>query len=170
MKTVLLMRHAKSSWKDHKLKDIERPLNKRGKKDAPRMGHLIKDKELQPQLILSSPAVRAKQTIELFTEKLDHKVKVEYLDAFYLAEPNIYADALRALPDDLERVMLVGHNPGLEGLLQILSGQVESLPTAAIAYIVLPVSHWSELKEDTHGEIIELWKPRDLKESKGKKK
>jgi len=166
MKTLLLMRHAKSSWKDHKLTDIERPLNKRGKKDAPRMGNLIKEKELQPQVILSSPALRAKQTIELFSDNLDYKGKVEYLDGFYLAEPVVYADALRALPDSIERVMVVGHNPGLEGLVQILSGQVESLPTAAIAYIVLPISHWSELSSDTRGEIIELWKPRDLKGKK----
>ncbi len=164
MKTVLLMRHAKSSWKDHKLPDMDRPLNKRGKKDARRMGSILKDKELVPQQILSSPAVRAKMTAESVAEKSGFTVKINYQDAFYLAEPSIYEDALKGLPDDIERVMLIGHNPGMEGLVQILSGQVESLPTGAIAYLVIPVKHWSEIDGSTHGDIIQLWKPRELKE------
>ena len=164
MKTVLLMRHAKSSWKDHKLPDMERPLNKRGKKDAPHMGSLLKDKELVPQKILSSPAVRAKMTAESVVEKSGFKGKIKYLDGFYLAEPSVYADALKNLPDDVERVMLIGHNPGMEGLVQILSGQVESLPTGAIAYLVIPVKHWSEIDGSTRGEIIQLWRPHELKE------
>jgi phosphohistidine phosphatase len=139
-------------------------LNKRGKKDAPHMGSLLKDKELVPQKILSSPAVRAKMTAESVVEKSGFKGKINYLDGFYLAEPSVYADALKSLPDDVERVMLIGHNPGMEGLVQILSGQVESLPTGAIAYLVIPVKHWSEIDGSTRGEIIQLWRPRELKE------
>ena len=164
MKTVLLMRHAKSSWKDHELPDMERPLNKRGKKDAPRIGGLLYDKELVPEVIISSPAVRAKMTAETIAEKTGFKGDIHYDDCFYLAEPAVYASALMSLPDEVERVLLVGHNPGLEGLVQILSRQVESLPAGALAYLVLPVKHWSEINSDTRGEIIQLWAPRDLKE------
>jgi phosphohistidine phosphatase len=163
MKTVLLMRHAKSSWKDHKLPDMERPLNKRGKKDAPHVGSLLKDKELVPQQILSSPAVRAKMTAESVVEKSGFKGEINYKDDFYLAEPSVYEEALKGLPDDIERVMLIGHNPGMEGLVQILSGEVESLPTGAVAYIVIPVKQWSEIDGNTRGEIIQLWRPREIK-------
>lgn len=162
MKTLLLMRHAKSSWKHPELGDHERPLNKRGEKDAPRMGELIKEKELYPQRILSSTAVRAHKTTDAVVQKLAYTGQIEFLDTFYLAEPNVYRDMLCALPDELERVLVIGHNPGLEGLLQILTGRVESLPTGALAYLVLSIEKWSDLKEN-QGELIQLWRPRDLK-------
>jgi phosphohistidine phosphatase len=162
MKTLLLMRHAKSSWKHPDMKDIERPLNKRGEKDAPRMGKLLLEQELVPQLILCSSAVRARKTVEAVVEKSGYRGEVMYLDSFYLAEPSVYLDVLRVLPDNLERVMLVGHNPGLEAVLQMLSGRVESLPTAAIAYISLAIEHWNQVEEDSKGELVQLWRPRDI--------
>jgi len=168
MKTVLLMRHAKSSWKDSKLADMERPLNKRGKKDAPMMGKILRDKELTPQRIFCSPAVRTRQTAEAIVEKSHFKGQVEYVDPFYLAEPDVYLTSLQQLPDDMERVMLIGHNPGLEGLVQILSRQVESLPTSAIAHIVLPIKHWTELNADSEGDLVEILRPRDQKEKSKK--
>jgi phosphohistidine phosphatase len=166
MKTVLLMRHAKSSWKDNKLQDIKRPLTKRGKKDVPFMGQILVDKELVPQLILCSTAVRARSTAEIVAEKCNYKGVITYLDTFYLAEPVVYANALCSIPDEIERVMLIGHNPGLEGLLQIMSGQVESLPTSGIAYLVLPISHWNEINRQTHADICELWRPPEKKSKK----
>jgi phosphohistidine phosphatase len=93
---------------------------------------------------------------------------VEYIDSFYMAEPATYLEKLRTLPDELERVMIIGHNPGLEGLVQILSHRVESLSTSAIAYLVLPIKEWQELSEDTDGELIELWRPRDFREKSKK--
>jgi phosphohistidine phosphatase len=168
MKTLLLMRHAKSSWKHHDLDDIQRPLNKRGKKDAPMMGKLIRDKELVPQKILSSTAERARATAEAFIETSKYAGEVTFLDSFYLAEPQVYLDELHNLSDDTERVMVIGHNPGIEGVLQIVSGQVESLPTAAIAYLVLPIQKWSELTDETRGDLVELWRPHDLKEKSKK--
>ncbi|BCY16759.1 MAG: histidine phosphatase family protein [Chloroflexi bacterium] len=163
MKTLLLMRHAKSSWKHPDLPDQDRPLNKRGEKDAPRMGKYLKEKELVPQVILASPAKRIKQTVDGVLEKMPFKGKVEYVDSLYLAEPTAYFSILQTIPDKIERVLIVGHNPGLEGLLQILSGQVESLPTASIAHLVLPIEHWKDLKEETRCELVERVKPRDLK-------
>lgn len=163
MKTLLLMRHAKSDWKDTDIKDIDRPLNKRGLKNAPRMGELLKEAELVPQLIMCSSALRAHQTADAIIEKTGFMGKIEYLDAFYMAEPQVYLDAIHALPDDYERVMLIGHNPGLEATMQILTGQVEGLPTAAIAYLTFPIAHWWEINENTRGDLQELWRPRDFK-------
>jgi len=163
MKTLLLMRHAKSSWKHAELEDQQRPLNKRGEKDAPMMGKLLKEKELIPQRILSSIAVRARQTVSLLAEKAGFHGQIDYLDIFYMAEPQVYLEALTYLPDDVERVMIVGHNPGLEGLLQILSKRVEALPTAGLAYLSLPIKSWSELNAETKGELVEFWRPKELR-------
>ncbi len=163
MKTLLLMRHAKSSWKQPDLQDFDRPLAKRGRKDVPRMAELLLKAELVPEVILASPALRAQLTAEMLAAQINRLDHVEYLHEFYMAEPQTYLEALKALPDTLERVMIIGHNPGLEGLLQILSGHVETLPTAAIAYISLPIKKWSELTEQSEGSLIELWRPKDLK-------
>ena len=173
MKTLLLMRHAKSSWKHPDNPDHDRPLNKRGKKDAPLMGHLIKDKELVPQCILCSTAKRATETSEIVIKSSGFEGKVDYLDSLYMAEPNVYLESLQTLPDEIERVMVIGHNPGLEGLLQIISGRVESLPTSSIAHIILPVNQWKDLNLDTEGELVENISPEDLKvkeKAKGKGK
>ena len=125
MKTLLLMRHGKSSWKDTKMKDRERPLNKRGRKSVPRMGELLKEAELVPQVIYSSSAVRARQTAEALVTACGFTGEVEYLDSFFMAEAEVYPKRLRKLPDDIERVMVIGHNPGLEALMQILKKKDE---------------------------------------------
>jgi phosphohistidine phosphatase len=132
------------------------------------MGMLVKDKELIPQVIFCSTAERARETAKALVESTGYSGKVTFLDSFYLAEPAAYIGELAKLPDGLERVMVIGHNPGLEGVLQMLSHQVESLPTAAIAHLVLPIQRWSELTTDTRGELVELWRPRDLKEKSKK--
>lgn len=172
MKTLLLMRHAKSSWKHPELADAERGLAKRGKKDAPTMGELLKEKELVPELILSSTAVRARQTAEAVVEASGYPGEATYQDALYMAEPEGYLAALRALPDGLERVMVVGHNPGLEGLLQLLSRRIEALPTSTIAYLSLPVQRWADLNEQCEGELVQVLHPDDLRalEKAGKHK
>jgi phosphohistidine phosphatase len=127
------------------------------------MGKYLREKELIPQIILASPAKRVKQTVDGMLEKMTFKGKVEYIDSLYLAEPAAYLATLQSIADKYERVLIVGHNPGLEGLLQILSGQVESLPTASIAHLVLPIEHWADLKEETRCELVTRVKPRDLK-------
>ncbi|HTX79360.1 MAG TPA: histidine phosphatase family protein [Longilinea sp.] len=161
MKTLLLMRHAKSSWKFPELSDRDRPLNKRGEKDAPRMGKLLKEKELIPDRIYSSTAVRACKTAEAVAEKVDYKNEIIYLDSLYMAEPAAIVDVLKTVPDDAKCVLLVGHNPGMEGLVQILSHKVESLPTAAVAYIKLPIKSWSEFSLAVEGELKAVRRPRE---------
>ena len=171
MKTLLLMRHAKSSWKENELKDFDRPLTKKGKKNVPKMGRLIAEEELLPDRIFSSPAVRASQTAEAFVESSGYMAEVEFIEGYYMGEPAAYTDPLINLPDEVQRVLIIGHNPGLEALLQMLTGRVESLSTGAIAYLVLPIKHWPELNKDTEGELIQLWAPRDLrKKDKDKEK
>lgn len=167
MKTLILMRHAKSSWKHPEIKDHERSLNKRGKKDAPRMARLLADNELVPQRILSSTAERSRMTADAVIEVTKFSGDVSYLDALYMAEPDVYLELLSLMPDNFERILVIGHNPGLEGLLQILSGRVESLPTAAVAYLSLPIHSWKEIRaHDNPGELIALWVPRDMKDDK----
>ncbi len=163
MKTLLIMRHAKSSWKNAELSDLERPLNKRGKYDAPMMGELIKDKELRPQVVYASTAKRAQMTAEEVANACKFKGDITYLENLYLAEVETVLDVLRSTPDEIERVLVIGHNPGLEGLLQMLSRRVESLPTAAIAYLALPISHWADLNSQVEGDLVEMWKPREMK-------
>jgi phosphohistidine phosphatase len=163
MKTLILMRHAKSSWKEPELADHDRPLNKRGEKDAPRMGRLLKDKKLVPDLIYSSTAVRARQTVEGLIEKSGFKHKVEFVENLYMAEPSTVIETVRQTPDKADSVLVVGHNPGLEGLVQILSRKVESLPTGSIARISLPIDHWEELSLTTEGKLKANYRPRELK-------
>ncbi len=160
MKTILLMRHAKSSWKDTSLADHERPLNKRGEKDAPQMGKILKEHHLVPQMIISSSAVRCSQTAEVVAENCNYKNEITYIPTLYLAESQTILDTLHDTPDEVDRILLIGHNPGLEGLVQILSGRVESMPTGAIAVIQIPIRNWQALNMDIEGKLIDLWRPR----------
>lgn len=161
MKTLLLMRHAKSSWKQKDLPDIERPLNSRGEKDAPAMGRLLRKKEMVPDIILSSPAVRARLTAEAVGKKSHYEKEILVIDKLYMAEaPEIFS-ALNDLPDDIQKCLLIGHNPGLEYTLQLLTGKIQSLSTSTIVNISLPIEVWAELNGDTQGEVVKVWRPKD---------
>lgn len=164
MKTLLLMRHAKSSFKEGDLPDFERPLSKRGEKDAPRMGKLLKEKDLEPDLILSSTAQRASQTAELVAEKCKYEREIVFVQSFYLGEPDAYMSVLRDLDEeDADTVLVIGHNPGLESLLQMLTDKVESLPTSAIAHLELPIRTWKALNTEIIAHLKHLYRTRDIK-------
>lgn len=162
MKTLLILRHAKSSWKNDALSDHERPLNKRGQRAAPRMGQLIYEEDLVPEIILSSTANRAVETTELVTEFSGFAGEILYLDEFYHGWPSDYIEVLRNLPDDLNVVMVVGHNPGAEALLETLTGETEPMPTGALAYLNLPINFWNQISDETEGELLNVWRPREL--------
>ena len=162
MKILLLLRHAKSSWKDESLADQDRPLAKRGLRDAPRLGKLLNDANLLPDLILSSTARRARQTVELVTEAAGYSGEVSWLDDLYAAAPEEILELLNALPAYYTTVMVVGHNPGLEELLALLTDQVDSLTTAALAQIDLPVDGWDQVTDETQGKLVNIWRPREL--------
>jgi phosphohistidine phosphatase len=162
MKTLLLMRHGKSSWKDVKKdEDKLRPLAKKGEKDAQKMSELLEEKEILPQVILTSTAKRARETANIFLDQCSGEITFIALDALYLAEPQVVIDALKTIPDRADRVMVIGHNPGLEGVLQHITGEVESLPTSSIASLELPIESWSEISIETHAEKWDKWKPKD---------
>jgi phosphohistidine phosphatase len=161
MKTLLIMRHAKSSWKHPDLADKDRPLNKKGEKDAPHMGKVLKHEDVIPQIIFTSTAARASKTAEAVAEKIGYKKEIIYMDSLYLAEPSAIVEALQDTPDDIKRVLVVGHNPGVEGLAQILTGKVDSLSTSAITCIKLPIDTWKELTLKVEGKLVHIWTPRD---------
>lgn len=162
MKTLLLMRHGKASWKDVKKdEDKLRPLTKKGEKDAKTMMDLLEEKGVLPQVIFTSTAKRARDTATIFIAQCCGEITLIALDSLYMAEPSIVIDCLRAMQDSHEKVMVIGHNPGLESLLQHLTGKVESLSTANIALLELPIEHWSDLSLDTFTEKWEKWKPKD---------
>lgn len=164
MKTLLLMRHGKSSWKDKTLEDKQRPLKKRGQRDCDYIGHVLLENELVPQLILSSTALRASQSAEVLANICGMKDGIKYLDSFYMGEPEEFLEGLKALPDLLERVMIVAHNPGLEALMQIIDGKIDALPTASMAYLVLSLDRWADISFDSAGELIGFWKPSEARE------
>ena len=164
MKTLLLLRHAKSSWKHADRTDHDRPLHTRGKRDAPRMAAFVHDQRLAPDLILSSSAVRAQRTAEAVAVAcgLDGAVRSE--PRLYLAEPSTILELLGEVAGDVERVLIVGHNPGLEELVAILTGRDETMPTAALAQITLPIDDWVQLvgpRPRTRGRLVELWRPKE---------
>ena len=128
------------------------------------MGAVLKEKELLPQKILASSAVRIRETIDGMAQVGAFTDEIEFSDELYLAEPEIFLKFLANLPEPLERVMLMGHNPGLEGLLQVLSGRIESLPTGSVAFLSLPIQQWSEINNGTEGELIEMLLPREMRE------
>ena len=162
MKTLLILRHAKSSWKEEGLPDHDRPLNKRGKQDAPNMGRLLKDKGLVPDLILCSTAKRARSTCKLVSEECGFEGETKYKKALYAFEADPYLEALTRITGKFNIVMLVGHNPGLEELLEILTGERLPLPTAALAQVNLEISDWSDMDDDTQSVLANLWRPKEL--------
>ena len=132
MKSVLFLRHAKSSWKDPDLTDHDRPLNKRGKGDAPRMGWLLKREHLVPDTIISSTAIRARATAEAVAKAAGYKGEITLNRSLYAARPAAYIDVLRDLSNEYARVLMVGHNPGLEQLVRMLTGEEHAMPTCSL--------------------------------------
>ena len=162
MKTLLILRHAKSSWNYPELSDYDRPLNARGKRDAPRMGKHLREQGLIPDRILTSSAKRARKTASRVAKACGYTGKVKKLDAFYDTVVGVYFETLQALSDKYGRVMVVGHNPTMEQLVGYLTGQVRRMPTAALAHIELPIQHWEALDLNTVGTLINLWTPKTL--------
>ncbi len=162
MKSLLIMRHAKSSWSDSDLGDHDRPLNDRGKRDAPRMGRLLADERMTPDLIISSTAKRARKTVAKVAKASGFDGDIQFEAGLYHGDCETWLSLLRNVPERNDRVMVVGHNPGLEMLLELLTGRREELPTAALACLTLPIENWSQLPREPAGELAGIWRPRDL--------
>jgi phosphohistidine phosphatase len=151
MKTIYLVRHAKSSWKEMGMKDEERPLNHRGKHDAPFMGKLLKRMKVNPALIVSSPAVRALTTAKIFAEELDYpSKKIEVDRSIYLADVAELYDYVNELDDDIDSVMIFGHNPGHTYFLNTITGEsIDNMPTCSIAGVEFDIDKWNLIKKTT---------------------
>lgn len=162
MKTLLLLRHAKSSWKDSDLEDHDRPLNKRGKRDAPRMGQQLRDENLLPDLIVSSSAKRCRRTAELVAEAAEYRGETRITGELYEAGGERLLATISALPGEYSRVLLVAHNPGLEELLEKLSGHYRPLSTAALAWLEIHAENWRDINSEPQVELKHLWQPREL--------
>jgi phosphohistidine phosphatase len=162
VKRLLILRHAKSSWKEEGLSDHDRPLNKRGKRNAQRMGKLLIEEDIVPELIISSTARRAHDTVELLTAACHYGGQVVWASSLYMGSYRAYMNSLRNVDDQLDTVMIVGHNPDSEELITALTDAEEFMPTAALAQIELPIDHWRELDEGQGYALVNLWRPREL--------
>jgi phosphohistidine phosphatase len=143
MKKLLLLRHAKSSWADASLPDFERPLNERGMRAAPLIGKFMRAEKIRPDMVICSPAKRARETIALVLEAAAIETELRYDERIYEATVARLFEVISQIEDKRE-VLLVGHNPGFENLLESLTGQTERMPTAALARIALNSDNWDE--------------------------
>jgi phosphohistidine phosphatase len=148
MKTLFLVRHAKSSRDDPTLADRDRPLNDRGLHDAPRMGHRLAKRGAKPDAIVSSPALRALATARLFAKELGFdRDRIVVDERLYATSADELLAVVRALDDRLGRVMLFGHNPELTDFAHRLSGTIGNLPTCAVAEFGFDTTEWSAVGE-----------------------
>lgn len=160
MKKLYLLRHAKSSWADAALADFDRPLNDRGLDAAPFMGQLMRSRGFTPEVMLSSPAKRARKTAKLVKSAADFSAEITYDERIYEASPQTLRQVVSELIDANESAMLVGHNPGMEGFIRYLSGQIEPMPTAALAVIHLDIDRWAAIDEGC-GDLENVFRPKD---------
>lgn len=166
MKMLLLLRHAKSDWDDPSLQDFDRPLAARGERDAPQIGKALRKRgDTLPDLIISSPAARAKATVKSVVKAAKVDTHIQYDEGIYGASSAGLMKLVNRLPDDSSCAMLVGHNPGFEDLVGRLSGSHERMPTAALACLEFPVTSWSEVGEE-EGKLVWLLTPKQLKAKK----
>ncbi len=176
MKTLGLFRHAKSDWQDPRARDFDRPLNARGREGAAVMGRHVRDHGVRWDRMISSPAIRCAETIEIACQAAGRPVAVQWDRRIYLASSATLLDLLRAQDDSGKAVLMVGHNPGLEDLIfdlvpddgtSPLRDVVEvKFPTASFAVLELDTAKWADLKERC-GRLTHLTRPRDLDSALG---
>ncbi|MEO0331181.1 MAG: histidine phosphatase family protein [Bacteroidota bacterium] len=144
-KTLYLVRHAKSSWKDTSLVDHNRPLNKRGKRDAPEMGRRLAARNIRPDLVISSPAERAKRTIIVIAAEISYsESQIQWKEGLYHASAETLLKHMRDVGNKYQSLMLVGHNPGLTDLQNYLCEEaIENIVTTGIVCIQFEVTDWA---------------------------
>lgn len=143
MLTLFLLRHAKSSWDDASQPDFERPLSNRGRNACALIGEFIEEKGIDFDLVLVSTALRTRQTIELVKERAKFRGEVRYDERIYEATVSQLLDVIAQVDSDRESVLLVGHNPGIEELLALLTGEQQRVTTSNFAKIEIKATQWS---------------------------
>jgi phosphohistidine phosphatase len=175
MKTLTLLRHAKSSWDDPVERDFDRPLNGRGRRAAHRMGRYLRDEGLAFDHVIASPALRVQQTIAGVEDGYGRPLSPIYDRRIYMASAATLLELVQALDDAHARVLMVGHNPGLEDLVLALVPQTEAglreeveikYPTATLAEMRFGAECWSDIDERT-GTLARFMRPRELDPSLG---
>ena len=168
MKTLTLLRHAKSSWDDPISRDFDRPLNAKGRRAAVMIGRQLKSLDLRFDHIVASPAVRVVETLDEVWSGYGRKLEPVWDKAMYLASAASLLDLVHALPEAADHVLMVGHNPGLEDLVLdlTLDGELrerveDKYPTATVAQMTLPVDRWADARAHS-ATLVAFIRPRDL--------
>ena len=149
MKTLYLVRHAKSSWKYPNLDDFERPLNKRGRKNAPFMGSVLKKLKVAPDLVISSPANRAAMTARIIAAAISYPLEnILYSETIYEFSENVLIHVVKQIDDAVNKAMVVGHNPAINGLANYIGDQpISNIPTCGVFCVELDISSWAKIGE-----------------------
>ena len=162
-KELLILRHAKSSWADEYRDDWERPLTERGVRDAARVGRFLRERDLIPDLIITSDAVRAETTAQGAADAAGYSGKTAKSSSLYHAAPDTVMEVIRnTAPSTARRVMIVAHNPGLEDLVTQLTGQHVGLATASLVRIELDLKNWDAIELSGDATLRDSWHPDDM--------
>jgi phosphohistidine phosphatase len=168
VRTIILLRHGKSSWSDPTLSDVDRPLAPRGERASRRIAKYLRRKRIRPALVLCSPSLRTRQTLEAIEPSLGKGCSVELVPELYAASERELLERLRALPESATSVMLIGHNPGLQQLALVLASRgadraklEQKFPTAALATLIVDSDSWAALRPG-EAELINYVVPRQL--------
>ena len=162
MKTLILMRHAKAVRED--IPDMERHLEERGIKDSKKMGKFLKHEKMISDVILCSPSKRTKQTLELVLEELKTEIPVRFEPVIYENDNEKIKIFISSVPNEIQRLMVIGHNPSIETLAEKLSGEVfpeDQFSTAGIAILEFDFAHWKKIKKQT-GKLVLFKSPKML--------
>lgn len=162
MRTLILMRHAKSDWKQPGMADHDRPLNDRGREAAPLMAEQFAAQGLLADVILASTAARVRETVELLQERWSPAAEVIRSRGLYLASPREIASQIHSLHDSWSTVLVVGHNPGMHSLACSLAGEEFDFPTAAAAVFESEAENWQTPLTPQNWRLRSFWKPREL--------
>ncbi|MEX2580683.1 MAG: histidine phosphatase family protein [Verrucomicrobiales bacterium] len=165
MKQLLLIRHGKSSWDFPGTPDRDRPLNQRGRKDAPKMAAALGERGVVPGAIVSSSAARASSTASMIAEGVGFPAgRIVFDESVYLASPRTLLKVIQQLDESVDTALIFGHNPGMHDTVDLLTGDdvVEKFPTLGVARLELDVDHWGEVDEGC-GSLVELLTPKNLK-------
>jgi len=163
MKTLFLVRHAKSDWNDYEFNDFERPLNQKGLRNAPMMAQRLKLLNITPEKILASPALRAINTAQIFAEFLDFPTqKISKVPDLYQADQKTFLKIINELPNEAQTVMIFGHNPTITDMIDYLADhKISKLPTTGIAMIAFDLEDWKLVSRNT-GELKMLDYPKKV--------
>lgn len=162
MKTLLLLRHAKTSWDDARVSDDLRPLSETGKRNVYEMGKFLKNTKLIPDLIISSCAKRAKDTSILLAESSGYNKDIDISESLYETATKEYINVISEISNKINIVLLVGHNPILENLIELITNELIIMETCSLVQIFLPISTWMEIKMNPKCQLIKQIRIKEL--------